>query len=83
MAPGNQVEEWIATLDTVIGDPNTQWKLIDSDGVDAFSCLEAPGPCTTGSALRNHFCWPDGMSDGGGNDREPDMLDFLRINPLN
>jgi hypothetical protein len=33
-------------------------------------------------AVRNHFCRPDGVSDQGGYDREPDMLDFLRANPF-
>ena len=83
MAPGNQVEEWVSTLTTDIGDTNVQWMTIGYDGTETASCLATPSPCTTGMALRNHFCWPDGVSDDGGNDREEDMLEFLRNNPLN
>jgi poly(3-hydroxybutyrate) depolymerase len=84
MTPGNQAEGWITTLTSPpMNDASVQWLKIDHLGADAGFCMATgPASCRIVLAVRNHFCWPDGVSDGGGNDRELDMLNFFKANPL-
>ncbi len=81
VAPGTSQETWMRTLAQRIANPNARRIIIDNDGNETASCLSAD-KCRATRALRNHIHWPDGISDGGGRDWEPTMLDFLRDNPL-
>ncbi|HLE12990.1 MAG: hypothetical protein A2504_17755 [Bdellovibrionales bacterium RIFOXYD12_FULL_39_22] len=80
ITPGNQVEAWFSTLQNTMNNSHAQWLKINYYGADTASCLALP-ICTRQTATRNHFCWPDGISDGGGVDREIDLLEFLKSNP--
>ena len=79
--PGFDVETWVGVLGSVVGDPNVVDLILDSNGKMALKCT-LPALCTGAGGLANHLHWPDGIADGGGNDWEPAMLDFLKSHPL-
>jgi poly(3-hydroxybutyrate) depolymerase len=77
LPPGYAATEFLARL----GDPNAQALFLGSDGSTAPGCAAASA-CGVLAGAANHIHWPDGIADGSGNDREPDMLRFLREHPL-
>jgi len=85
MTPGSQATAWIADLQAKSHDTQAGWMRIGYAGTVTTSCLPFGGSatsCTYEMAKRNHFCWPDGVADGGGIDHEIDLLDFLKAHPL-
>jgi pimeloyl-ACP methyl ester carboxylesterase len=77
MTPGNVAATWTTTLGAMGAD--VRWLRISDDGTDADGCALR---CGFLRALTNHVRWPDGIADRRGNDREPDLLRFLRDHPL-
>ena len=90
--PGMNVEGWIGTLTSAMGDTNVTdlmlsdagAKLHESTGAPIGGAACAPGnatacPASLGNA--NHQNWPDGVEDGSGIDWEPTMLGFLAAHP--
>ncbi len=80
LPPGNDVEDWRATLTsaTGVGDSTVQDVIIDDNGMPVTSCASTCGLVT---GTTNHLRWPDGLDDKGGVDHEPEMLGFMRANP--
>jgi len=77
MTPGNQATTWISNLKNKMKNKNTFWTIIDESGNKKNNCLEA-NLCHKKVATRNHFCWPDGISDGSGIDYEIELLNFFK-----
>jgi hypothetical protein len=73
------VNPWLADLRGAMADATVKSLMLDATGDKTKGCL-APSSCTTTVGTANHARWPDGLSDGGGHDWEPTMLDFLRAN---
>jgi len=81
MTPGNQATTWINDLKYKMKNNNTSWLIIDSNGQRKNKCL-GHTQCNKKNALKNHFCWPDGISDESGIDYEIELLNFLKKNQL-
>jgi hypothetical protein len=79
--PGFDLATWAATLRTTMADPDVTDMLFDAHGANASACLPITA-CTSQLGATNHGSWPDGIADGGGLDRELDVLAFLRDHPL-
>ncbi len=79
--PGYIVGPWISTLINRVGDPNVRWMIVRGDGPTVSACTP-PLLCPYATATVNHIHWPDGVEDGSGIDHEPEILGFLRDNPL-
>lgn len=79
--PGYAVKPWMAVLAGEMGDTNVVELLLDNDGNVALACT-GPVLCTELAGTLNHLRWPDGIDDGGGHDREPAILTFLRDHPF-
>jgi dienelactone hydrolase len=77
--PGYDLTGWIQTLRGTMADPNVVDTLIDATGVIVTACATT---CNSDTGTTNHSHWPDGNNDGGGFDREVDMLAFMRAHPL-
>ena len=91
LPPGHSAADWVAQLQTVVGDPNVTFQIIDFRGQSALACTLAPA-CDQDGGTLNHLRWPDGILDdivddgilnGSATDQEPQMLDFLKNNPHN
>ena len=81
ISPGHIAEHWFNDIQTRVSNPNMSWRIVSGTGATVTSCT-APQFCTAAIATVNHLRWPDGVADGSGIDHEPDMLDFLKANPL-
>lgn len=76
---GSDVSSWASALAGPIG-ATVQDYLLATDGSGrATGCAASCGDLLGSLA---HVRWPDGVADGSGLDREPDMLGFLRDHPL-
>ncbi len=80
LAPGAVVEPWVSVLQDEVG-ADVTWRLVDGYGERDDTCT-SPAWCPVWAATLNHIHWPDGVSDGSGNDYELEMLEFLRDHPL-
>ena len=78
-APGFDVRGWLALLRGPIGATDVTELLLDHGGAAVTSCAER---CPGVEALVDHIRWPDGIGDGSGIDREPEMLRYLAAHPL-
>lgn len=78
--PGFNLLDWLDALTLKIGNSHVGYQIIDSEGDPTNSCDDTTF-CTEFIGLANHIRWPDGVSDGGGKDWEPTMLQFLKDNP--
>jgi hypothetical protein len=81
LAPGFVVETWIKDLDSRVENSNVTWTKINAAGQTVAGCL-TKNLCSYGLAILNHINWPDGINDNGGNDHEPQMLEFMKANKL-
>ncbi len=77
--PGYDTETWMRTLATVLGDDQATLQLLDERGRAVDACA---ADCMQSVGAHNHLRWPDGISDVGGHDWEPTLLEFLRAHPL-
>lgn len=74
--PGAVVSTWMDDLASRVGDPNVERLTVDFGGEEVSECTAAAW-CGLTAAGINHVLWPDGVSDGSGNDHEVRMLEFL------
>jgi hypothetical protein len=83
--PGDDVEDWKQVLGAPAsgggdGDGTVQDLLLDVAGLTVTSCTavcmpnQKTGCCDLTLGTANHLSWP--------NTREPDMLAFMKANPL-
>ena len=79
--PGAVVNTWMADLVDQVGSSTVERRIVDVGG-DLVSDCTAPIWCGLAAASLNHLLWPDGVSDGSGNDHELTMLQFLASHPL-
>lgn len=78
-APGYDVQGWLALLRSTIGATDVTELLLASNGSVASTCAAS---CSQVDATLAHVRWPDGVADGSGIDREPQMLGYLAAHPL-
>jgi len=77
--PGYDVQDWLALLRTTIGATDVTELLLASNGSVAAGCATS---CSQVEATLAHVRWPDGVADGSGVDREPQMLGYLAAHRL-
>ena len=75
LPPGAVVSTWLDDLKSKVG-ASPERRIGDFGGDEVDECTAAAW-CGLAAATVNHVMWPDGVSDGSGNDHEADMLDFL------
>ena len=77
--PGYDVRGWLGLLRTTLGATDVTELLLDHHGAAVDACaVRCPGL----EAIVDHIRWPDGLADGSGIDREPEMLRYLAAHPL-